>query len=274
MGKDRNYEIFRQFAASVAADQLDRYLQKPLIIVSSPRSGSTLLFQTLLISPDAYSIGNESHILFGSIPSLRAENKELDSGRLTAMHATPEIVHLVRSGFLLMLANRHGMRLLDMQPQQRPRRPTLLEKTPRNALNIPFLLKVFPDARFVFLHRDPRQNINSIIEAWETGLRTGRFVTFRDLPGWDREVWCLLLPSGWRSMRGKSLAQIAAFQWQAANNTILNDLETLPSDRWITVRYSELVNDTAGTIRRCCDFAGLEVDSLLEPRRFRFRIQR
>ncbi|MCH7695882.1 MAG: sulfotransferase [Proteobacteria bacterium] len=39
-----------------------------------------------------------------------------------------------------------------------------MEKTPGNTLNVEFVRTVFPDARFIFLHRYSKENINSIIE--------------------------------------------------------------------------------------------------------------
>ena len=47
------------------------------------------------------------------------------------------------------------------------------------------------DARFIFLWRDPRENLGSIMDAWHAG----GWVTYRALPGWDGP-WSLLLPPG------------------------------------------------------------------------------
>ena len=51
----------------------------------------------------------------------------------------------------------------------------MLEKTPKNALRLPFLARVFPEARFIYLHRDPRRVLASMMEAWTVG-------TVPDLP--------------------------------------------------------------------------------------------
>lgn len=97
------------------------------------------------------------------------------------------------------------------------------------------------------------------MEAWKAGLETGRFVTFRDLPGWDRPAWCFLLPPGWRSLIGKSQADIAAFQWSASNNIILDHLTRLPDERWLPVSYRDLVADPGETLLRLARFAGVTV---------------
>jgi hypothetical protein len=67
-------------------------------------------------------------------------------------------------------------------------------------------------------------------------------------------------------MNGRSLAEIAAFQWDRTYRTVLDDLSGLPRDRWTAVSYAELTSATAATIRRLCAFAGIEFDSALAQR--------
>ncbi len=239
--------------------QIKDTLSRPVIIVSAPRAGSNMLFEQLSGIAGLWTIGGESHGIYRAFPALRAENPDMDSGSLGKPHADPETRMLMRACFLCLLRDYRGKAYMDMAPKDRPSSVTLMEKTPRNALNIPFLLEVFPDARFIYLHRDARQNIASIIEAWNHGLQTGRFVTFRDLPGWDRPAWCFLLPPGWRSMIGKSLPEIAAFQWSASNDAILHGLAQLPSSRWVSVSYHELTDAPGETLTSLCRFAGVKV---------------
>lgn len=236
---------------------LEACFDDPLIIVSVPRAGSNLLFEQLQRVAGFWSIGGESHVLFNAFPHLRAANTKLDSGCLDKSHADPNTCDQMRRCFAFLLGDHEGRRYLRLDP--RPRSVVLLEKTPRNALNIPFLLEVFPRARFVFLHRDAPQNIASIIDAWTDGLQTGRFVTFRDLPGWDRPAWCFLLPPGWRNLSGKALADIAAFQWSTGNSIMLDELEKLPAERWMTTSYQHVVSEPAATLREIAEFAGIEV---------------
>lgn len=198
--------------AGISSDVIESLLPQPIIILSAPRSGSNMLFEHLSKLRPFWTIGGESHGVFRAYPHLRAENAQLDSMSLSEQHADPRTCEMLRRCFLALLKNRDGVPFLSLSPSLRPSNIFLREKTPRNALNIPFLLKVFPKAKFVYLHRDGRECVSSLIEAWELGLKTGRFVTFRDLPDWHLPGWCFLLPRGWREMRGKSLAEIAAFQ--------------------------------------------------------------
>lgn len=239
---------------NLTSDERAALLERPTIIVSAPRSGSNLLFELLTHVDGIWTIGRESHPLYNVFPHLRAENAALDSGSLDESHADPETCRLWQSMFLYMLRDRHRQPLLALPPAERPAQVDMLEKTPRSALNIPFLLKVFPKAKFILLYREPRANVASLVEAWKLGLETGRFVTFQGLPGWDRAAWCFLLPPGWRSMIGKSLVEIAAFQWMASNNIVLDRLALLARERWTAASYEELVADPSGVRARLCRF--------------------
>jgi len=126
---------------------------------------------------------------------------------------------------------------------------------------VPFFDRIFPDALFIFLWRDPHENLSSIMEAW----RSGNWKTYNGLEGFD-EPWSLLLPPGWAQLRGKSLHEIAAFQWESTNRILLDDLAALPRQRWSVVNYSHLVSDPEATIRRLCAFAGVEFDGPLLER--------
>jgi hypothetical protein len=148
---------------------------KPVVILSAPRSGSTLLFETLARAPGLHTIGGESHRAIEGIPSLHPASRGFASNRLEASDAPPEVAEALRQRFVAGLRDRDGAPVPDGGSVR------LLEKTPKNVLRIPFMRQVFPDARFVVLWRDPRAVLSSMIEAW----RSGHFVTYPGLPGWD-----------------------------------------------------------------------------------------
>ena len=135
----------------------------------------------------------------------------------------------------------------------------MLEKTPKNALRVPFLARVFPEARFIYLHRDPRPVLASMMEAWGSG----RFRTYPNLPGWTGLPWSLLLVPGWRGLLGHPLHEIVATQWNTTTRLLLDDLEQLPPGTWTVANYEALVADPAAEIRRLCAANDLAWDSFL-----------
>ena len=181
---------------------------------------------------------------------------KVDSNRLDASHANERIIGMLRQRFSTSLRDRNG-RELPAESQHASIR--FLEKTPKNALRQPFLEKIFPGALYVWLYRDPRPNISSMMEAW----KAGRWVTYPRLRGWRGPAWSLLLPPGWQKLSGRPLPEICAFQWEAANRIILDDLSALSPDRWIACDYENLTERSNETIEGICDFAGLEMDEHL-----------
>jgi sulfotransferase family protein/aspartyl/asparaginyl beta-hydroxylase len=231
-------------------------IERPVFIIAAPRSGSTLLFETLAESHAISTLGGESHgAIEGAQPALRPGAPGVDSNRLDREQATPEAIRALHEEFAAQRRAAVGAPVTD------PAKLRFLEKTPKNALRIPFLDAAFPDAQFIFLSREPRANIASIIEAW----KAGRWVTYRGLD--ERpDPWSLLLPPGWRAMRDKSLPEIAAFQWESANRIALDDLAKLDRNRWTSVTYEDLVANPRDVVERLTKFMGLSIDAGLERR--------
>lgn len=218
-------------------DLSETILRDPVFIVSTPRSGSTMLFDALRKSEDLWTIGHESHALLEQGTGLHPEEREWSSNRLTADDCSPKLKSLLTHRYARELRNIQDVYLTTLTMEERQTGFRLLDKTPKNALRIPFLRGIFPDARFVYLYRDPGPNISSMIEGW----RSGQFITYRRLPEWPYWPWSFLLAPGWRQLRGSPPAEIAAFQWSSANAHIIGDLAALPACSWIAISYENLV---------------------------------
>ncbi len=224
---------------------------RPVFIVAAPRSGSTLLFETLLQSPDFYTVGGEAHGFFERFDVLKPAKTGWQSNQASAALATGELTALLESVLLTALINRDQALIPASNSPFR-----FLEKTPKNALRIPMLSAMFPDARFIYLYREPRDNVSSIIDAWQSG----GFVTYPDLPQWAPLKWSLALIPGWRDLIGKPLGEIAAQQWAIVNQIILDDLSALPREQWCTVSYDTFLANPNAEAARLCNFAGVSWD--------------
>src|SRR6185312_10557472 len=195
-------------------------LTRPLIVVAAPRSGSTLLFETLAQAPALYTVGGESHGQFEAIAALRPSINGPQSTRADAGAATPAVVAELHERFRGALRDRDGFAPVDATPR-------FLEKTPKNALRVPFLDAAFPDACFVYLYRDFEENVASMMDGWESG----QFVMYPHLPGWKGLPWSFLLVPGWQDLIGADVATIAATQWLRTQSVLLDDLDKLPRER-------------------------------------------
>lgn len=224
---------------------------RPIFIISTPRSGSTLLFETLEQAPGLYTTGKESHGRIERIPGLFPGERGWDSNRLTAADATDGRAEALAQGFLEDLSDRDGGR-----PTGRFR---MLEKTPKNALRVPFFDAAWPDSMFVYLYRDVRETLSSMIEAWISG----RFRTYPRLPGWQGPAWSLLLVPGWRQLSGRPLPEIVASQWAITTNQILDDLEGIGPERVTAVSYSRFLAMPTPVVERLAASLGIAWDRTL-----------
>ncbi len=233
---------------------------KPIFIVSAPRAGSTLLFETLSKFTELWTIAEESHEVIEGIAEFHPAAKNFSSNRLTAAEVTAALAVRLRHRFVQQLQAATGEIYLDLPVEKRPIHIRFLEKTPKNALRIPFLRAVFPQALFIYLYRDPYENIASLVEGW----RSRRFIAYHQLPAWPYRGWSFLLPPGWPSLQESSLVEIAAYQWKMANTCILEDLQQLPATTWHAVYYTDFIEQPRKTIKAISEFAALQWHPTIE----------
>jgi hypothetical protein len=234
--------------AGASGTASDGRFDRPIVIISPPRSGSTLLFETLEKAPGLFSIGSESHGIIESIPGFHPVQRNWHSNQLSAEDAKTSGAQTLRDAFYGKLRDRDGT------PATGPVR--MIEKTPKNSLRIPFLDALWPTSTFIYLYRDVRQTLASMMEAWASG----HFRTYPRLPGWTGYPWSLLLVPGWQELRGQPLPEVVAHQWSIATRIMLDDLAVLPRERIRVIRHSEVVADAANIIPALARSVDLEWD--------------
>jgi len=201
-----------------------------------------------------WSFGDEGHGWIEKYPSLRPVRGGVPSNRLTEENLTTTLAEQLRQDLLAGMISAQGERV-----NSGPGAIRVLEKTPKNCLRIPFIDAIYPDARYIYLYRDPKDSISSIIEGW----RHQRFVTYGDVR-LAHGRWCFLRPPAWQNMLSRPLHEIAAFQWQSCQEAILNDFAKIDSSRWTLCAFDELIADSKGTISRLEHFCELESDPELK----------
>jgi len=208
-------------------------LDRPIFVIGAPRSGTSLLFAILRSSSRLAHWPGEAHEVWEAHyhPALR----NWDSNVLDASDVTEQAAAYIKRQFLLIAGSRRR----------------LIDKTPRNALRCAFIEALWPDARYVFLQRDGRDNVNSLINAWRTPrYRTYRLPEPHSIPGVDPAWWKFVLYPGWRADASGPLEVVCAKQWATCNEHALAATKTIDRGRWIEVRYEDLVADPASSIGR------------------------
>ncbi len=226
-----------------------RKLDRPVFIIGAPRSGTSLLYAILRTSSHLAHWPGEAHEIWEADyhPALRGWRSNV----LRAEDVDPDAAAAIRRNFLLVTGARKR----------------LIDKTPRNALRVPFVDALFPDGRFVFLQRDGRDNVNSLINAWRTPrYRTYEIPTPHSIPGCDPKWWKFVLYPGWEEDRKGPLELVCAKQWTSCNDFAMNDGRSLPDDRWATVRYEELVQNPVDEVGRLVEFLDLPYEDVTRRR--------
>ncbi len=272
-------------------------IEKPLFIIGAPRSGTSILFRACSLHAELWHLPRESHVVFEGPLHPRCG---FVSNRITAADITPEIRSQVLRGFeqrVLNLAvlsvdrrkwitdrslpervrNRAALvPLAALSRRRRPQRFRLLEKTPKNSLRVSALQHMFPDARFVFLQRNARQNIDSLIAGWRAAdhfgpIRRHRFCAAGypitnelQLRDYDGPRWKFALIPGWQQLRGASVADVAAAQYFECNRIAVEDLACVDPTDVLRVDFSDFIANPLQTIRRIFRFADLQADSAAE----------
>lgn len=198
---------------------------RPVFIIGCPRSGTTLLSALLRRHPDLAGSPIEGHLLWSAHhhPSRRGWASDA---------VAPQDIAWDERRYLNSAIHRiaRGRRFID--------------KTPKNSLRIPYLNALFPDASYVFITRDGRANVASLIEGWT--LRHGmswRVPEELDVGVYRGRYWCYVLPPGWRDVTHRPVEEVAAFQYATTNQIAMHDLAALPPAQVTQLAFEDLLAD-------------------------------
>ena len=202
----------------------------PVFVVGCSRSGTTITYETLAAAPQFLTFGWEIPQFWDSLYG--PLNNGWHSEAAGAEHARPE--H--RDAAFRYFYQRLGA-------------GWVLDKTCINVMRIPYLHALFPDAKFVFIQRDGRDNISSMMDGWRMGRTDGRFELsqfFGPFPepaainGGEFKEWAFFLAPGWREYNHASLEEVCAFQWVSANQLALEAKRCIPPEQWVHLRYEDI----------------------------------
>lgn len=239
----------------------DAILTKPVVIVGSARSGTTILGELLQVHST----------LFGIVePRFTWQyGNDKKSDMLRGGDATPEIVSYIRTKF----ANR----------VRKSGRVRLIEKTPSNSLRLEFVDRVLPDCKIIHIIRNGIDASLSIRSYWNQaaqgikGTNPGKFqerageLEFWRLPSYAMEavrrfvpwpltklvgpnVWGPRIPGIREMLKELELIEVCALQWRTCVEAARHYGVTLPADRYLEIRLEDL---TLEKFREVLEFAEL-----------------
>ena len=221
--------------------------QPKFFIGGCPRSGTTLLFEILRHHHMINSFPIEGHEIW------RRFNNPQDNGgeRRTSYSTTvaPVTKKRIRQILHYLLGNKK----------------IFLEKTPTNCLRVPFLLEIFPDAKFIFVIRDGKEVINSLMEGWKlypqftfVGSKKINIKAYpKDFS--NIKMWHFYLPPRWREYRERNLRDICFYQWTFCAENIIKHAKELKSEQLCIVDYKTLINNPICAVKKVLKFMKLNI---------------
>lgn len=226
----------------------------PVFVVGCSRSGTTVTYETLALHPGFLKFGWEIpqfwNGLYGPL------NNGWESEAAGAEHARPEHRHAAFRYFYARLGP-----------------GWVLDKTCINVMRIPYLHALFPQAKFVFIQRDGRDNVSSMMDGWRMGRTDGRFELTQFFGPFPEEVainggefreWCFFLPPGWRGYNRALLEEVCAYQWLTANRLALAAKAQIPPEQWIHLRYEDLFDRPVAMFRTAFERLGIPFTAEVE----------
>lgn len=203
---------------------------RPFFLVGCPRSGTTLLRRLLAAHP-RLAIPEESHFIpflfdaYGD-PADEAEAAALADALLSLRWIRDWHCPIDRDALLHCRSFAAVAATAFESYARHEGRPRWGDKTPQYVACIPLLSRLFPEARFIHIHRDPRD----VARSWIA------------------------------SPFGPKNAYVAAGEWSRFVTAGRAAGEGLPRGTYLEIAYAELVSRVEPTMRRVCDFLGEDFD--------------
>lgn len=243
-------------------------------VLGTGRCGSTLVHEILALHPDLAFVSNLEDL--GRVPWVpringglyrRLPRRWTQKGRVR--FAPSEAYRLLDRTVSPMVSNpcrdltaddvtpwmAERLRTVFHGAARAQRRTRLLHKFtgwPR----VRFLDDIFPSARYIHVVRDGRAVASSWLQMpWWQGHRGPDQWHWGTLPERYRQAW---------EASGRSFVLLAGIAWMMLMDAFDEVSAALPADRWLQVRYEDVVTDPRAQLRRLAEFLGLERSARFE----------
>ncbi len=242
-------------------------LKPPIFLLGNVRSGTTILHRFFDRHPQLTAWYEPRTVWTYADPA-----REHD--RFDESDATERVVRYIRRRFH-KYQRAHG----DLR---------VMEKTPSNILRIPYVRKIFPQSKLLYVVREPLANLSSAEIRWTRPINRmntlkrlretpktqlhhylGRFaydlITVKLLKRRYVSVWGVRYPAILEDRRRQSVEQVIARQWVACSQYAEQDLARIDPQVVLRLRYEDFVADPVHHFERILDHFELPAtDELLE----------
>ena len=224
-------------------------LVKPIFVVGCSRAGTTLIYKTFSQSHCLGSLHKETHDFWVQLHPL--------AERLWNTHAIDPI-----------LASEQDKKKVARYFYTETGKRRIVDKNNQNGLSVSYLYRLFPDAHFVFIKRNPGDNIDSLIHGWD---KASEFATWSEELSETIQIdkgkyrqWCFFLADGWRQLTQAPIEEVCAFQYRMINEAILSAKALIPAEQWHEVSYEALINNPVLEFQKLFQACAVPFDKHME----------
>jgi hypothetical protein len=251
----RLFNDFDSLVKSPSSSSLSEH-KAPIFLISAPRAGSTLIYQTMLGQMRLAYISNvmalaPSHMMKLCKLSRRVAYgydgriRESEYGHVPGLLSPNEAWKITHKWFKETKNDqeREFVRRTFQMISSITGCPVLL-KNPMNTFSIQEIRSILPNSRFIFLRRDPMMTAQSIILAR------------RKVSGGD-DRWFSVQPPGYESVMNKTPLYQVAWQVLSIEKFVMNLLSSDP-ERFLIVQYENFCKNPHQALQEVCAAFQLE----------------
>ena len=235
---------------------------QPVFLIGAARSGTKILRDTISTHPEIEKIGYDINFIW------KRYNENIPHDELGKDNVNSKFERFIKRYFNSKAKNKQY----------------LIEKTVGNTLRIPFLLEVFPDAKFIILYRDGRDVVESVVRQW--GQAPDNNYLFKKLfsvpflhvlpflfqYGIDtlkiksgmaprkKYVWGVRHKNWEKDLETDTLLEFCSKQWNYCIQSIIDNKNKIDEKNRIEIYYEKLVANPSKEFNRIAEFLNLNVN--------------
>jgi hypothetical protein len=250
--------------ASVVKNDLGSGLDKPIFVVGSGRSGTTILYRLLTGHPDLAWVSRLTD-RFPRLPQLAMLSNSETLRRSRMFQPSTDSVNVYDyCGLTTELLKEKGGSLTERDATSAlssrilgvakshckwTGKPRFINKSTMNTMRIRLIKGIFPDALFVHIIRNGYGVANSLSKVkW-----------------WPKtEIWWEnTTPEQWEK-EGRNPYELCAMNWKRQVKEILRHRDHIPVDQYTECRYEDLMTDPKAIVKDVLRFCKLEWNDRFE----------